>query len=91
MRPHCAPPKCVAVKSSDRRGRSRERDFSPHVFQKTGLHWIFKSDCLFNFVFFPVLTCSYLFCAENCSEHQNKTIFGAKQVKSGKNWEKTQK
>ena len=22
--------------------RSRERDFPPHVFQKTGLHWILK-------------------------------------------------
>jgi hypothetical protein len=29
-----------------------------------------------------------LFCAENCFEHQNKTIFGAKQVNSSKNGEK---
>ena len=30
----------------------------------------------------------YLFCAKNCSEHQNKTIFSAKQVNSSKNGEK---
>jgi hypothetical protein len=46
------------------------------------------SDCLFTFVFFPILTRIYLFCAENCSERQNKTIFGTKQVNSRKNEEK---
>ena len=46
-------------------------------------------DCLFTFVFFPILTSIYLFCAENCSEHQNKTIFGTNQINSGKNGENT--
>ena len=46
------------------------------------------SDCLFIFVFFPVFTWIYLFWAQNCSKHQIKTIFGAKQVNSGKNGEK---
>ena len=36
-------------------------------------------------LFFPVLTRIYMFCPQNCSEHQNKTIFGTKQVNSGKN------
>ena len=42
----------------------------------------------FTFVFVPVLTWIYLFGAENCSEHQNKTIFGSNQVNSGENGEK---
>ena len=46
------------------------------------------SDCLFTFVFFPVLTWIYLFCAKNCFVLMFRTIFGAKQVNSGKNGEK---
>ena len=46
------------------------------------------SNGLFTFLCFPILTWIYLFCTENCSEHQNKTIFSAKQVNSGKNGEK---
>ena len=46
------------------------------------------SDCLFTFVFSPVFTWIYLFCALNCSEHQNKTIFSAKQENSGRIREK---
>ena len=37
------------------------------------------------FVDFCVFPRSYLFCAENCFEDQNKTIFCSKQVRTGKN------
>ena len=37
------------------------------------------------FVYFCVFPRIYLFCAENCSEHHNKTTFCSKQVNSGKN------
>ena len=40
---------------------------------------------LFTFVFFPVLTWIYLFCAKNCFVLMLRTIFGTKQVNSGKN------
>ena len=47
------------------------------------------TNCLFTFVFSPFLsTWIYLFYPKNCSEHQKKTIFGVKQVNSGKNCEK---
>ena len=37
------------------------------------------------FVYFYVFPRIYLSCTENCSEHQNKTIFGATQVNLGEN------
>ena len=43
------------------------------------------TNCLFTFVFFPR---SYLFCDENCFVLMFRTIFGTKQVNSGKNGEK---
>ena len=43
------------------------------------------TNCLFTFVFFPILTWVYMFCVENCSDHKNKTIFVTKQVNSVKN------
>ena len=46
------------------------------------------ANCLFTYVFFSVLTCIYLFCAENCFVLMFRTIFGTKQVNSGKNREK---
>jgi hypothetical protein len=59
-----------------------EYETAPYFLQ---LSQNMTSDCLFTFVFFLFLTRIYLFCAENCSENQNKTIFGTKQVNSGKN------
>ena len=37
------------------------------------------------FVYFCVFLRICLSCTKNCSEHQNKTIFGATQVNSGEN------
>jgi hypothetical protein len=45
-------------------------------------------NCLFDFVFFPVLTWIYLFCAKNCFVLMFRTIFSAKQVNLGKCGEK---
>ena len=46
------------------------------------------ANCLFTFVFFPVLTWIYLFCAKNCFVLMFRTIFVGKQVNSGENGEK---
>ena len=62
-----------------------EYEKSPYFLQ---LSQNMAYDCMFTYMFFPVLTWIYLFCAKKCSEHQNKTMFGAKQVNSGKNEEK---
>ena len=44
-----------------------------------------EKDCVFTFVFLPEITC---FAPKNYFEHQNKTVFGAKQLNSGKSEEK---
>ena len=47
------------------------------------------TNCLVTFIFSHVLTWIYLFCVKNCSVLMFRTIFGAKEVNSGKNRENT--
>ena len=49
---------------------------------KTDPYFLKLSQPLVYFCVFPRI---YLSCIENCSEHQNKTIFGATQVNLGEN------
>jgi hypothetical protein len=58
-----------------------EYETAPYFLQ---LSQNMTSNCLFTFVFFPVLTCF----AQKIVFLVFRTIFGAKQVNSGKNGEK---